>query len=57
MFYISEEMGIMQILTTVPCMGKCLFAHTVKPLYFEAHLIRIPVLFEHIVHFLMVLSS
>ena len=30
---------------------------TVKPLYFEAHLIRIPVLFEFIVHSLMVLSS
>ena len=27
---------------------------TVKPLYFEAHLIRIPVLFEFIVPFLMV---
>ena len=30
---------------------------TVKPLYFEAHLIRIPVLFEFIAHFLMVLNS
>ena len=35
------------------------FTHTttVKPLYFEAHLIRIPVLFELIVHFIMVLNS
>ena len=27
---------------------------TVEPLYFEAHLIRIPILFEFFVHFLMV---
>ena len=31
--------------------------NTVKPLYLEAHLIRIPVLFEFIVHFSMGLNS